>query len=105
MKSRKKLIIVSVVCFVFTVALVLVWFFYTHSTYYKYNDSWIIGRHIEEIEKKYGKFDKGYDKLKAYYLYTDDGPIMPSHLQMYYWIKHDEKGIVVKVYVGGPIGG
>jgi len=103
MRNRKKVILASIICF----ALILGWFFSTHSTYYKYNDKWIIGLHIEEVEKRYGKFDDKDEGLRmvGYYIYTDDGLIMPSHLKMYYWMEYDEKGIVIKVAVEGPRGG
>ncbi|MGN0682897.1 MAG: hypothetical protein ACI4JY_04385 [Oscillospiraceae bacterium] len=75
----------------------------SHSTYYKYNDWAILQSNIYTIEEKYGEFDLGKvnDNQKgrvAYYIYTDNGPIMPDHLKHYYYIEYDENGIVYNVY-------
>lgn len=75
----------------------------SHSTYYKYNDWAILQSNICTIEEKYGEFDLGKvnDNQKgrvAYYIYTDNGPIMPDHLKHYYYIEYDENGIVYNVY-------
>ncbi|MBE6649145.1 MAG: hypothetical protein E7614_06465 [Ruminococcaceae bacterium] len=96
--------IVSVL-FVFTI-------FYasSHSTYYKYNDWSILQSNIYTVKEKYGEFDLGKitDNQKgtvAYYIYTDNGPIMPDHLMHYYYIEYDENGIVYNVYDGCQPGG
>lgn len=81
-----------------------------HSTYYKYNDWAILESNIYEVEQKYGPFDLGeiQDNKKgtvAYYIYTDNGPIMPDHLKHYYYIEYDVWGIVYKVYDACQPGG
>lgn len=79
----------------------------THPTYYRYNDKWIIGKSIKEIEARYGHFDDQTNEGRktGYYIYKDDHGPMPSHQKMYYWIYYDEKGKAVKVFEGGPLGG
>lgn len=82
----------------------------SHSTYYKYNDWTILQNNVNMVEQKYGEFDLGEvrygEKGKiAYYIYTDNGPIMPDHLKHYYYMEYDEKGIIYHVYDGCQPGG
>lgn|SRR5574344_1593230 len=102
-KKHKKLMIILSVVSLLMIAIGL--FYISHSTYWKYNDWWIVGKHIDSVEKRYGKFDINKDHLKGYYIGKDDSIVMPSHLEQYYWIEFDDDGIVTKVYLGGPIGG
>lgn len=88
----------------------LILFIASHSIYYKYNDWFIMGNHIDTVQKKYGDFDMGVVESGkagrvAYYLYTDNGPIMPDHLKQYYYIKFDENGIVYSIEEGCQPGG
>lgn len=74
----------------------------SHSTYYKYNDWAILQSNIYTIEEKYGKFDLGEIKegekgRVAYYIYTDNGLIMPDHLKHYYYMEYDEWGVIYNV--------
>ena len=77
-------------------------FVLSHSTYYKYNDWIIVNSDINSVVSKYGAFDKGTveegrsGKI-GYYIYNDDGPIMPDHTAHYYWIYFNESGAVCKV--------
>ncbi len=82
----------------------------SHSTYYKYNDWVILQSNIYAIEEKYGNFDLGKIRENqkgrvAYYIYTDDGPIMPDHLKHYYYMEYDESGAVYNVYDACQLGG
>ena len=106
MNRRKKVIIISIVGLIIIAGLSLWWFFNTHATYYKYNDKWIIGRNINEVEEKYGKFDEDHKSfnVKGYYAYKSSF-IMPSKAPTYYWMEYDKNGIVVKVFLTGPVGG
>ncbi|MCM1226063.1 MAG: hypothetical protein NC320_01400 [Clostridium sp.] len=75
----------------------------SHSTYYKYNDWAIKDHNINMIEQKYGKFDlvkieNNKSGRAAYYIYTDDGPIMPDHLKHYYYMEYDCWGVIYNVY-------
>ena len=68
----------------------------------------IIG--INMVEQKYGEFDLGEIKENekgkvAYYIYTDNGPIMPDHLKHYYFIEYDEWGVIYNVYDSCQPGG
>lgn len=85
-------------------------FVLSHSSYYKFNDWEIVGSNISDIQSKYGDFDvgtirKGYQGEVGYYIYTDDGPIMPDHLPHYYYIHYDENELVDGVHESCAIGG
>lgn len=82
----------------------------SHSTYYRYNDWAILQSNIHMIEQKYGEFDLGEIKENekgkvAYYIYTDNGPIMPDHLKHYYYMEYDEWGVIYNVYDSCQPGG
>lgn len=93
---------------VFVAILVLYWS--SHSTYYKYNDWEIIGSSIYSVKESYGEFDLGEihenkSGRVAYYIYKDTGPILPDSLDHYYYIDYDENGIVYNVFDGCQPGG
>lgn len=77
--------------FLLLTLLIIMLYCYSHPTYYKYNDRWIIGNSITEIEKRYGKFDLHHNNEVAYYISYDN----------YYYIEYDENGIAVNVFVAG----
>lgn len=82
----------------------------SHKTYYKYNDFTISRSNMTEIMEKYGEFDIGnYHEGSAgragYYIYTDNGPVMPDHLPHYYYIEYDETGAVTRIFDGLAPGG
>ena len=52
-----------------------------------------------------GAVNKGRKGKVGYYIYTDNGPIMPDHLPHYYYIHYDENGIVYQIGEGGASGG
>ena len=65
---------------------------------------------INTVQQKYGDFDLGTvenqkEGTAAYYIYTDNGPIMPDHLKHYYYIQYDVWGVVYRVYDGCQPGG
>lgn len=110
-KSRKKPIVIAAAVNAVLLSGVLL-FNASHATYYKYNDWAILNSNIHTVEQKYGEFDLGGDEIPenhrgrvGYYIYTDNGPIMPDHLPHYYYMEYDEKGIVRKVYDGVYPGG
>ena len=106
-KFRKNIIrfIISVIFLSLTIL-----FICSHKTYYKYND-WVILRNtIYQVQEMYGEFDigtivDGQCGLVGYYIYTDNGPIMPDHLDHFYYIEYDEQGMILRVYNGCSIGG
>ncbi|MBQ9990960.1 MAG: hypothetical protein IJP31_08475 [Lachnospiraceae bacterium] len=108
-KNINKAVVVSAgINFLLLVATVL--YVSSHSTYYKYNDWAILGSNIYTIEQKYGEFDlgkitAGQKGQVAYYIYTDNGPIMPDHLDHYYYIAYDEQGVVYCVWESLQPGG
>ena len=83
--------------------LMLFLFIASHPTYYKYNDWIILYSNINIVQQKYGDFDLGSVTenkagVVAYYIYTDNGPIMPDHMKHYYYMEYDEWGVIYKVY-------
>ena len=106
--SLKKPVIFHLVSVVLLGCAVL--FAVSHGTYYKYNDWYILGNDINKVVERYGKFDKGSVEIDRsgsirYYIYEDNGPIMPNYLDYYYCIDYDENGIVYKVEVRASEGG
>ena len=111
-KRKQKSIKYAVVSIVTSIFLIfsLVLFIASHSTYYKYNDWAILVGNIHAVQNKYGDFDLGSIEdhkagRVAYYIYTDNGPIMPDYLDHYYYIEYDVWGVVDKVYEAGHPGG
>ena len=108
-KYKRKSVIISIsVNFVLIAITVL--YTISHSTYYKYNDWSILQNSIYEVEEKYGDFDLGQIRENqkgsvGYYIYTDNIPIMPDHLDHFYYMQYDENGIVYNVYDGCQPGG
>ena len=100
-KSTRSLVISLVISSLLLLTVVL--FGASHPTYYKYNDWVILNSNIGNVQKIYGDFDVGTvtdhkaGKV-AYYIYTDNGPIMPDHLRHYYYIEYDENGMITTVY-------
>ena len=111
-KRKKKSIkstVISLVIGIFLLA-VLILFIASHSTYYKYNDWTILQSNIRVVQQKYGDFDLGTIRDNqagkvAYYIYTDNGTIMPDHLKHYYYMEYDEWGMIYKVYESCQPGG
>ena len=111
-KHKKKNIKPTVMSLVISIFLlvVLILFIISHSTYYKYNDWVILQSNINVVQQKYGDFDLGTIRDNqagkvAYYIYTDNGPIMPDHLKHYYYMEYDEWGVIYKVYESCQPGG
>ena len=81
----------------------------SHSTYYRYDDTWVIGRHVTEIEERYGEFDYGEYKVenrgRVGYVVKEIFPIMSNPVPSYYYMEYDETGIVTEVYVALHPGG
>lgn len=105
MRSCIIALIINIVLFIATSLFVS-----SHKTYYKYNDWLILNSNIHTVRDKYGDFDIGTIKhnekgVVGYYIYTDDGPIMPDHLPHYYYIEYDNHGVVYKVYDACSLGG
>lgn len=108
-KRSKKSFIISIAVDL-TLLVVTLLHYSSHSTYYKFNDWVILQSNIYDIEQKYGSFDLGEMEVNqkgevAYYIYTDNGPIMPDYLKHYYYIEYDERGAVYNVYNSCQRGG
>ena len=85
-------------------------FICAHPTYITYNDWAILGSKIQEVEGFYGEFDLGdYQEGErgrvGYFIYTDNGSVMPDHLDHYYYIEYDERGVVYNVFDSCQPGG
>ncbi|MGN0402057.1 MAG: hypothetical protein ACI4HQ_07340 [Acetatifactor sp.] len=111
-KRKKKNVKPTVISLLIGILLlgVLILYIVSHSTYYKYNDWFIINSNIHIVQQKYGDFDLGTITENkagrvAYYIYTDNGPIIPDHLKHYYYMEYDEWGVIYKVYEGCQPGG
>lgn len=102
-KKKKRLLIGAIVVILVQAALIL--FLASHSTYYKYNDWWIVGKTEAEIVERYGEFDLTWGDSKAYFIYEDNSWVMPDHLDHYYYIRFDETGIAIEVYDAVAPGG
>lgn len=81
---------------------VTVMYIAAHATYYRFNDRLILKSDIDTVVQRYGDYDRGEvipgkRGRIGYYIYTDNGPIMPDHMDHYYWISFDETGRVTAV--------
>lgn len=109
MHKDKKLTIVMIVCdLILGIGTTL--FAASHRICFQYNDWAVLDHNIYWIEEKYGAFDLGHPEngkagRAAYYIYTDNGPIMPDHLDHYYYMEYDEWGVVYEVYDSCQPGG
>ena len=99
----KKIVIGFAVSIILLALAVL--FICSHRIHYQYNDWWILNHTIDEVENRYGNFDFEIGGISGYYLYTDNGPIMPDHLEHYYYMEYDAQGNIYRVYDAGTIGG
>lgn len=82
----------------------------SHGTYVRFNDWWVSWSGMDKVIERYGEPDIGeYTSGKSgragYYIYTDDGPIMPDHLEHFYYIEYDAEGNVTEVSDGVRPGG
>ena len=59
----------------------------SHETYYRFNDWAVSGSTVQDIVKRYGEPD----------INTDEGPIMPDHLEHFYRIGIDENGRAAEI--------
>lgn len=82
-----------------------IWFYCTHPTYYKYNDSWILGKTVDQVRVRYGEFDVVTDGCVAYYIYTDNSGFLPDHLKHYYFMEYDNNDIIYEVHDSCQLGG
>lgn len=99
----KKPLISLCVCLI-TVAITAL-FMASHETYYKYNDWYVLGNDIDTIRETYDEFDIYQEGKAGYYIYTDNGPVMPDHLEHYYYMYYDENGIIYDVDESAQPGG
>ena len=104
MKIKKRIIIISAVCLLLIGATL---FLLSHQVHFKYNDWWVIGKSMSEIEDRYGEFDTeyriGYTNYAGYYLHYDNyNEPCSNHI---YHIEFDENGIAIDVHEGKYMNG
>lgn len=99
MKITKKAIVVIAIAIITVFTLTLIGVYrYNHPTHYLYNDHWIIGKNISEIEQRYGNYDIEGSLKKGYC-------VKPTTIDwwgdatwpQYYMIYFDENGKAYKV--------
>lgn len=109
MENNKKIVLSKSKCIIFIavviICIAITFILASHSTYYKYNDWWIIGKTYDQVEERYGEFEITFGTCRGYYIGDDDGSIMPTYQPLYYWMEIDENGIIIKVYVATRYGG
>ncbi len=82
----------------------------SHKTYYRFCDWTVKGGNIPEVIGRYGEPDigaytEGCPGRIGYFIYKDDGPVMPDHLEHFYLIAFDGQGKVTDVEDGVRPGG
>ena len=102
---NKKLIILIFIVLALILLTFIIIFKHNHKHSLKYNDNWIIGRNITEIEKRYGDTIEFSERERAYYLYKDTIGPMANGQEMYYIMRLNHEYIVKEVYIAGPPGG
>lgn len=105
----RQLFIILLTCCATVFACFTVWYC-AHGETLMYNDWWVVGNDVRSVEQRYGEFDVGeyeygYDGEVAYSLGWDRDILISDSQEKFYYIKYNKKGIVTRVYVGGPYGG
>jgi len=90
--EKKKIFKIKLIVIFIVILYMAIMFFRTHSTFYKYNDQWIIGRTQEEIEAMYGEFTYKEDDKAAYYMYMFKDMFSDIESPCYYVVFFDEIG-------------
>lgn len=104
---RKPLVFLAVSA---ALAAVVVLFTNSHGTYIRFDDWWIYRSGAQKTEERYGApeiggYVQGKPGRLGYYIYKDNGPIMPDHLRHYYYVEYDGQGNVTEIYDGAQPGG
>ena len=98
-KNKKILKIVVVITTLIAFSCVIL-FFASHKTCNKYNDWWIKGKTIEEVEARYGKAYQFSQGGYGYFIEVD----WVNCTDAYYIMITDDEGKIIKVYRGSPRG-
>lgn len=80
-------------------------FIMSHGTWLGYNDWMVVGKTCEQVEERYGDFDREYDHKKGYYVGTDQSLFLDNGMPLYYWMICDDSGVITDVYVDSLPGG
>ncbi|MCL2108849.1 MAG: hypothetical protein FWH20_05835 [Oscillospiraceae bacterium] len=108
-KKYKKVIIISIIIVAITAFIGL--FIASHSTYFKYNDWWIIGQNAEKIEARYGQFEASlkhphseFPKQGFYEIFSISRHYLGGQRE-YFIVIFDDFGIAIETRRGGYPGG
>ena len=103
--SKKTIIAIITTIIVFLIIALIGVYWYNHPTHCFYEDRWIIGKNADQIEQRYGEFDKHFGSSSKGYC------VKPSTTDWwgdatwpeYYMVYFDESGKAYKVdvVVGG----
>lgn len=111
MKITKKAIVIIVIVVVIILAIVFIGVYrHNHPTHYLYNDNWIIGKSVYEIEQRYGSYDFNSETihgtlLKGYLVKRQSTDwwwgdvIWPEYYMIYF--DEDGKAYKVDIFVDG----
>ena len=80
-------------------------FIMSHRTCFAYNDWMVVGKTVDQVEERYGDFDREYGHKKAYYIGYDQSIFLSNGLPLYYWMTCDDSGVITDVYVDTLPGG
>lgn len=100
MINKRKKIITIAGFLVLVCGLTITVFLYFHSRiYWKYDDSWMLGKERKTIEKRYGRFDRRLDDDSEAYLIKDSPyALIYDGDKGYLVMDFDKNGRCVKVY-------
>lgn len=68
-----------------------------------YNKEWILGKTREEIENKYGEFNREYvldsgENVGAYYVNYENYGLDPSYIHDTYFVEFNDENIAIDAY-------
>ncbi len=68
-----------------------------------YDKEWIVGKSREEIENKYGEFEREYmsdtgENLGSYYVNYENSGIDPSYIHDTFFVVFNDEGIAIDAY-------
>ena len=114
--SRKTKKAISILAVVVGLVIFIFVYRYTHPTYWRYNDHWILGKTSIEIIEKYGPFDASgapmdadgkYRNTRASYIIKPERVgYLGTYPAEYYSIHFDWRGIADNCFIElGGVGG
>lgn len=93
-KSKKPVVITGAVLMLISVA--VNYYVFSHATYYRYNDNYVLGNTLEKIEKRYGPVDEKWNRAgEECAAYKTEADL--DQVQNYYIMYFDEDGTVSRI--------